>query len=147
MDKGKEQRARRPRGSDGRGTERESDTRLQPSNKNSPEQYMTAIIGTYGPDSHFPRSLCALAFQTYSNPFPSSLSSFLLLSLCIPAPFLFLSSSFAGVDVHQTGTLPTGPPPCGGTRPLLIINISRTRSQQKSGAANIVRTLTLGSSY
>jgi hypothetical protein len=24
------------------------DTRLQPSNKNSPEQYMTAIIGTYG---------------------------------------------------------------------------------------------------
>lgn len=142
---GKEQRARRPRGSVGRGAERESDTRLQPSNKNSPEQYMTAIIGTYGPDSHFPRSLCALAFQTYSS--PHSLRPCRRLSPDRTRPFPPPLILFRCVDVHQTGTLPTGPPPCGGTRPLLIINISRTRSRQKSGAANIVRTLTLGSSY
>lgn len=137
----------------GRGTERESDTRLQPSNKNSAEQYMTAIIGTYGLDSHFPAvSLClgipnlqGSLFSTVHVVVPPALAPV----THIPRP-LFLGPSH---PLSQRGCAPNrapfppGPPPCGGTRPLLIINISRTRSRQKSGAANIVRTLTLGSSY
>lgn len=92
----------------GGGTEWESDTRLQPSNKNSAEQYMTAIIGTYGLDSHFPAvSLClgipnlqGSLFSTVHVVVPPALAPVTHTSAPFSSAPLIL---FRSVDVHQTG--------------------------------------------
>lgn len=135
------------------------DTQLQPSNKNSPEQYMDCYNRHLWPNSHFPRSLCTLAFQTRGpslpppsfvlspsdrlllSPFPSLSLSLSLHSLSLSLSHsLTLSFSFPlsfGLNVHHAHPS-RRTTPCDGTRPLLIINISRTRSAGKSPARPIL---------
>lgn len=109
---------------------------------------MTAIIGTYGRTLIFlglsvPWHSKPAADSPPSHPFllPSlSLSLIVPLVFSIPIP-LFLSSSLflrPSAWMCTVRTLPVEPPPCDGTRPLLIINISRTRSAGKSPARPIL---------
>ena len=112
---------------------------------------MTAIIGTYGRTLIFlglsvPWHSKPAADSPPSHPFLLSLSLSLSLSLFLSDRFpRFLSFHLSlSLSLRPSAwmctmrTLPVEPPPCDGTRPLLIINISRTRSAGKSPARPIL---------
>lgn len=107
---------------------------------------MTAIIGTYGRTLIF----LGLSVPWHSKPTadsPPSHPFFFSLFLIVPLVFsvsiplflsLFLSPFVLRPECAPCTPLPVEPPPCDGTRPLLIINISRTRSAGKSPARPIL---------